>query len=166
MDYIDPQRAKFKELAREAALECYVKYNYLPASKEAAENWHPHVWVTDAMQKACASESERARTAELRADAAEAELAKIGGDYCKRTDELICANEKLADAEQRVAGLLELLKRIDRTPLDRWYRDGLNVAVFAALNPNPEAESHDRLDDEALQRRHDDERREYFRDDQ
>lgn len=76
-DYVDTQRAEFKELAREAALECYVKYGYLPASKEAAANWHPHVWVTDAMQKACASESERVHIAELRVAALEAKLKEL-----------------------------------------------------------------------------------------
>jgi hypothetical protein len=51
-------------------------------------------------------------------------------------DNIITVKEqRLAAAEQRNAELVELLKRIDRTPIDRWYRDALNVAVAAAIKP-------------------------------
>jgi len=148
-DYVDPQRAKFKELAREAALECYVKYGYLPANKAAAENWHPHVWVTDAMKKACASESERAHIAELRADTAEADLAEMTDNFNKVVRQKMKLSKELATAEQCNADLLALL-RDTKTMLasELSYELYHNIAVHmkridAALNPNPEAESHD-----------------------
>lgn len=72
---------------------------------------------------------------------------------------------KLATAEQRITSMTSVL-RLFADCADVRQVGTSAMAYVGALNPNPEAESHDRLDDEALQRRHDDERREYFRDDQ
>lgn len=49
--------------------------------------------------------------------------------------ELDALQQRLTAAEQRNAELIELLKRVDMTPLDSWYSSGLNVAVFKAIQP-------------------------------
>lgn len=50
------------ELAREAAVECGERHDYMPATDLLAETWSPHRWVVDAMLKA-ADEAERERDA-------------------------------------------------------------------------------------------------------
>jgi len=50
------------ELAREAAIECGERHDYMPATDLLADTWHPHRWVVDAMLKA-ADEAERERDA-------------------------------------------------------------------------------------------------------
>jgi hypothetical protein len=170
---VDSQRTKFKELAREAALECYVKYSYLPANKAAAENWHPHVWVTDAMKKACASESEHAHIAEMRADTAEAERDTLRMNLAEarlllREIRQDCSLSRLRDgqidnflhksslvtenpnaAEQRIAELTEILldtKSILSSELsyELYHKIAAHVnRIDAALNPKPEAGSHE-----------------------
>jgi len=52
-----------------------------------------------------------------------------------RTQNLAAHKLSLTAAEQRNAELVELLKRVDMTPLDSWYSSGLNVAVFAEIQP-------------------------------
>jgi len=37
------------ELAREAAVHCGERHEYMPATELLAETWHPHRWVVDAM---------------------------------------------------------------------------------------------------------------------
>ena len=37
------------ELAREAAVYCGERHDYMPATELLAETWHPHRWVVDAM---------------------------------------------------------------------------------------------------------------------
>lgn len=100
----------------------------------------------------------------LRADTAEAELSemKLSCDYCNRValhnkelgEEL---ERKLATAEQRIADQHALLLKCkevfdncsgmadQKTRVD-WYANYLvptKVDLNAALNPNPEAESHE-----------------------
>jgi hypothetical protein len=48
------------ELAREAAVECGERHDYMPATDLLAETWHPHRWVVDAMLKA-SHEAEKER---------------------------------------------------------------------------------------------------------
>jgi len=48
------------ELAREAAVECGERHDYMPATDLLAEMWRPHRWVVDAMLKA-ADQAERER---------------------------------------------------------------------------------------------------------
>ncbi|MBI6948563.1 hypothetical protein [Pseudomonas koreensis] len=79
----------------------------------------------------------------LRADTAEAELAKIGDDYYKRTDELICANEKLAAAEQRIAELVAAIETYLKGTGNSPGSNRRHAELRAALNPKPEAGSHD-----------------------
>ena len=50
------------ELAREAAVDCGERHDYMPATPLLAEVWHPHRWVVDAMLNAAAvAEGERDR---------------------------------------------------------------------------------------------------------
>jgi len=48
------------ELARQAAVDCGERHDYMPATPLLAEVWHPHRWVVDAMLLA-ADEAERER---------------------------------------------------------------------------------------------------------
>lgn len=48
------------ELAREAAVACGERHDYMPATDLLAETWQPHRWVIDAMLLA-ADEAERER---------------------------------------------------------------------------------------------------------
>lgn len=53
---------KCVELAREAAVDCGERHDYMPATPLLAEVWHPHRWVVDAMLNAAAvAEGERDR---------------------------------------------------------------------------------------------------------
>lgn len=112
----------------------------------------------------------------LRADTAEAELKALKHPMNSAQQ----LRKDLAAAEQRIAELTDV-ERVTMAILGKdkdpspgvnwnvhrmWRVNDVRELVRAALNPNPEAEIHDRLDDEALQRRHDDERREYFSEDQ
>lgn len=40
------------EIARDAAVECNERHDYMPATPLLAETWLPHRWVVDAMQAA------------------------------------------------------------------------------------------------------------------
>lgn len=51
---------KAVELAREAAVDCGERHDYMPATPLLAEVWHPHRWVVDAMLLA-AHEAEQER---------------------------------------------------------------------------------------------------------
>lgn len=51
---------KCVELAREAAVDCGERHDYMPATPLLAEVWHPHRWVVDAMLLA-AHEAEQER---------------------------------------------------------------------------------------------------------
>jgi hypothetical protein len=53
---------KAVELAREAAVDCGERHDYMPATPLLAEVWHPHRWVVDAMLLA-AHEAEKERDA-------------------------------------------------------------------------------------------------------
>lgn len=53
---------KCVELARQAAVDCGERHDYMPATELLAETWHPHRWVVDAMLLA-ADEAERERDA-------------------------------------------------------------------------------------------------------
>lgn len=53
---------KCVELAREAAVACGERHDYMPATDLLAETWQPHRWVVDAMLLA-AGEAERDRDA-------------------------------------------------------------------------------------------------------
>lgn len=48
------------ELARQAAVDCGERHDYLPATELLAETWQPHRWVIDAMLVAT-DEAERER---------------------------------------------------------------------------------------------------------
>lgn len=48
------------ELARQAAVDCGERHDYMPPTPLLAEVWHPHRWVVDAMLLA-ADEAERER---------------------------------------------------------------------------------------------------------
>ena len=48
------------ELAREAAIVCGERHDYMPATELLAETWQPHRWVVDAMLMA-AHEAEQDR---------------------------------------------------------------------------------------------------------
>ena len=48
------------ELAREAAVACGERHDYMPTTELLAETWQPHRWVIDAMLLA-ADEAERER---------------------------------------------------------------------------------------------------------
>lgn len=81
----------------------------------------------------------------LRADTAEAERDALRERHdtvkCQRND----ANRLLAAAEQRIAEMSELLKRcipVCRFKYSRAERDLIND-ITAALNPKPEAGSHE-----------------------
>lgn len=50
------------QLAREAAVDCGERHDYMPATELLAETWQPHRWVVDAMLLA-ADEAERERDA-------------------------------------------------------------------------------------------------------
>jgi hypothetical protein len=50
------------DLAREAAVACGERHDYMPATDLLAETWHPHRWVVEAMLLA-ADEVERERDA-------------------------------------------------------------------------------------------------------
>ena len=50
------------DLAREAAVACGERHDYMPATELLAETWQPHRWVIDAMLLA-ADEAERERDA-------------------------------------------------------------------------------------------------------
>jgi len=72
----------------------------------------------------------------------EAELAALREELVRKDvviEDMVESNcdmgQFLAAAEQRNAELIELLKRVDMTPLDRWYSSGLNVSVAAAIKP-------------------------------
>lgn len=100
-------------------------------------------------------------TERLRAETAEAELAALREELAEQERnwtarfELICegairpialernaAREALTAAEQRNSELVELLKRVDMTPLDSWYSSGLNVEVFKAIQPTESAKDN------------------------
>lgn len=48
------------QIARDAAVDCGERHDYMPATPLLAEDWHPHRWVIDAMLRA-AHEAERER---------------------------------------------------------------------------------------------------------
>lgn len=50
------------QLAREAAVDCGERHDYMPTTELLAETWQPHRWVVDAMLLA-ADEAERERDA-------------------------------------------------------------------------------------------------------
>lgn len=53
---------KAVEIAREAAVDCGERHEYMPATPLLAEDWQPHRWVVDAMLIAAAiAEGERDR---------------------------------------------------------------------------------------------------------
>lgn len=51
---------KCVELARQAAVDCGERHDYMPATELLAETWQPHRWVVDAMLLA-AHEAEQER---------------------------------------------------------------------------------------------------------
>lgn len=42
-------QARCVELARQAAVDCGERHDYMPVTRLLAEVWHPHRWVVDAM---------------------------------------------------------------------------------------------------------------------
>jgi hypothetical protein len=70
------------------------------------------------------------------------ELAKQGDDYCKRVDEVISLQQRLAIAEQRVEELVGLLNRVIKTgELGCAHYAELEADICAALKPATEVKS-------------------------
>lgn len=86
---------KCVELAREAAVACGERHDYMPATDLLAETWHPHRWVVDAMLLA-AHEAEQERDGYK---AGNTELLEL---WLK-----LLAGEDIIDVQERVREILE-----------------------------------------------------------
>ena len=82
------------ELAREAAVECGERHDYMPATDLLAETWHPHRWVVDAMLKA-------AHEAETERDQYRAGNTELLGLWMKLLD-----GQDIIDVQERVREIL------------------------------------------------------------
>lgn len=82
----------------------------------------------------------RADTAEAERDALKDEVGQVKGEYDR-------AVNKVTAAEQRIAEQNELIKKahawVDHNNFGGWDAYELRDQLAAALNPNPEAESHE-----------------------
>lgn len=80
----------------------------------------------------------------LRADTAERALANCNLALKAQTFNFETQKAKVAAAEQRIAELLQICRDIQDDPrLWLMVRAELSGRIAAALNPNPEAESHE-----------------------
>lgn len=83
----------------------------------------------------------------LRADTAEANFNRCNGLYYECQKERDTLRSDLAAAEQRIADQNELIKKahawIDHNNFGGWDAYEMRDQLAAALNPNPEAESHE-----------------------
>lgn len=91
----------------------------------------------------------------LRADTAEAELARLEDEFDTLENTNTTIKLKLAAAEQRIAELVAMLRegidaveRLSTTPKEHNQEQWVDLHAWtfnvdAALNPNPEAESHE-----------------------
>lgn len=85
---------KCVEIARQAAVDCGERHDYMPATELLAETWHPHRWVVDAMLLA-ADEAERER------DAYKSGNTELMGLWMK-----LLAGTDLIDVQERVREIL------------------------------------------------------------
>lgn len=86
---------KCVEIAREAAVDCGERHDYMPATPLLAEVWHPHRWVVDAMLNAAAvAEGER--------DRYKAGNTELLGLWMKLLD-----GQDIIDVQERVREILE-----------------------------------------------------------
>ena len=94
------------ELARDAAVECGERHDYMPATDLLAETWSPHRWVVDSMLKA-ADEAERER------DAFKSGNTELLGLWMK-----LLAGDDIIDVQERVREILTGagLLNADNTP--------------------------------------------------
>ena len=81
---------KCVEIARQAAVDCGERHDYMPATDLLAETWQPHRWVVDAMLLA-ADEAERER------DAFKAGNTELLGLWMK-----LLAGDDIIDVQERV----------------------------------------------------------------
>lgn len=117
------------ELAREAAVACGERHDYMPATDLLAETWQPHRWVVDAMLLA-ADEAERERD---RYKAGNTELLAL---WMKLLD-----GQDIFDVQERVreiltgAGLLNADGTMnwqaleDRKPKQKTWAEAVNECV-------------------------------------
>jgi len=82
------------ELAREAAVDCGERHDYMPATELLAETWQPHRWVIDAMLLA-AHDAEQERD---RYKAGNTELLEL---WMK-----LLAGDDIIDVQERVREIL------------------------------------------------------------
>lgn len=82
------------KIAREAAVCCGERHDYMPATDLLAETWQPHRWVVDAMLLA-ASEAETER------DAYKAGNTELLGLWMK-----LLAGDDICDVQERVREIL------------------------------------------------------------
>lgn len=97
---------KCVEIARQAAVDCGERHDYMPATDLLAETWQPHRWVVDAMLLA-ADEAERER------DAFKAGNTELLGLWMK-----LLAGDDIIDVQERVREILTGagLLNTDNTP--------------------------------------------------
>lgn len=97
---------KCVELAREAAVTCGERHDYMPATDLLAETWKPHRWVVDAMLLA-------ADVAERERDSYKAGNTELLGLWMK-----LLAGDDIIDVQERVREILAGagLLNADNTP--------------------------------------------------
>lgn len=114
------------ELAREAAVDCDERHDYMPATPLLAEVWHPHRWVVDAMLNAAAvAEGERDRYR-----SGNTKLLGLLMQFCEGTpgtkEETLLL---LADAGLLVDGAMNWQALKDREPKQQTWAEAVNECV-------------------------------------
>lgn len=105
------------DLAREAAVACGERHDYMPATDLLAETWQPHRWVIDAMLLA-ADEAERERDG-----------------YMAGNTELLWALMRYAEGQEGAAEFAQDVLR--RAGMLNGADGTLNWGALAARKPKP-----------------------------
>lgn len=97
-------QAKYVEIARQSAVACHERHDYMPGTARQAETWQPHRWAIDAML--CAADVSR-----------------------RERDALLEMNAKQA---QTIASLREAMKTIEPYIRDKtvWGRKPMKEGIY------------------------------------
>ena len=153
---LKPAKLEVEEVRGDTAwcfIRCEVRCKVAPFVGESACIWY---WSEGKHHRAQSDEQAKTQAKEraisawntrpeldaqrLRADTAEAELERAGATYLNKNSECLQLRKDLAAAEQRNVEMRELLQDLFNQCELNLHFDG---RIAAALNPKPEAGSHE-----------------------